>query len=166
MSKVYDFRDYDKYLALKINAGLWLVIAYLLRPYIVLIASFRMGRGGGAGDSDLAAIKQLLYPDDFSLALGIVTTLPVLLLMFGYMKRKPSAGAFIRIIWRNGLRLLGLAVGLNVFIIFVPVLTGIASRVHLAGWIQIALSLVILGYLMNSQRIRDTFADFPVAGNA
>jgi len=159
MSRLYDFRDYDKYLALKLSAGVWLVIAYLMRPYIVLIASFRMGRGGS---QDEKGIRQLLYPDDFSLMLGIVVTMPVLILMFAYMKRKPSAGTFIRALWRNGKNLLGSAAILNIVIVFVPIMTEVISRIHAAGWIQIGVSIVILGYLFTSQHVKDTFADFPV----
>ena len=45
MSKVYEFSDYDKYLSLKINFEVWLIIAYFLRPFILKISTIQMGRG-------------------------------------------------------------------------------------------------------------------------
>jgi len=37
MSKIYNFSDYDKYFSLKINFELWLIIAWFMRPVILLI---------------------------------------------------------------------------------------------------------------------------------
>ena len=82
--------------------------------------------------------------------------------MFAYMKRKPSAGVFSRTVWRNGVRFLFAAVVLNMVVAFVPVLLGISTRLYAAGWVQIAISVIILLYLFTSRRVRDTFADFPV----
>lgn len=158
MSRVYDYRDYDKHLSLKPDAGMWLVILYLMRPYIVLAASFRRGRGGG---SDASAIRDMIYPDDFVLTLGILATIPALLFIVTWAKRVPGAGDRIRWLWSNGGHLLAIAAACNIVIVFVPLLTGIISRIHLAGWVQIGLSLFIIGYLYTSRRVKDTFADFP-----
>ena len=160
MSNLYDYRDYDKNLNLKVSFGLWLVILYLLRPYILMISTIRMGPGAGTVKG-VDGLKQIIYPDDFSLTLGILATLPALLFVIAWTRRTPTAGGFVRNVWRNGVLMLSIAVLLNIVIIFVPILTGVISRIHMLGWLQIILSLIVLAYLLFSQRVKDTFADFP-----
>jgi len=161
MSKVYSYKDYDKFLCLKVSTELWLVILYLLRPYVLLVSSVRMGRGGG-GAEGVDSLKNMVYPDDFSLTLGILVTIPVLILLYGWVKRKPGAPDYVWKIWRHGAWLLITAAVLNIAIVLIPLLLGLMHHIHLAGWVQVVLSLPIIVYLYFSQRVKDTFADFPV----
>ena len=50
---------------------------------------------------------------------------------------------------------------MNVITIFVPLLTGVIHRIHWISWVQAGLSFVIIAYLRSSQRVKDTFSDFP-----
>ena len=159
MSKIYNFSDYDKYLSLKINFELWLIIAYFLRPVILKISTIQMGRG--AKSDSVSGLKDLVYPDDFGFFLAFVTMIPVVLVIFAYMKRKPDAPDYIRTLWRNCGKLLLLAAALNVVVVFVPFLFDLAYRINLIGWGQVAIAAYIIFYLMTSGRVRDTFADFP-----
>jgi len=161
MSRVYSYKDYDKLLCLKVSNGLWLVILYLLRPYPILISTRRMGRAG-RGVEGLEGLKNMVYPDDFSLTLGILATIPVLILLYGWVKRKPGAPDYVWKIWRHGAWLLITAAVLNIAIVLIPLLLGLMHHIHLAGWVQVVLSLPIIVYLYFSQRVKDTFADFPV----
>lgn len=160
MSKIYDFTDYDKYLSLKINFELWLIIAYFLRPLILEISSFQMGRG--AKSSSVSGLKDLVYPDDFGLFLAFLTTIPVFLVIFAYMKRKPEAQDYIRTLWRHGGKLLVLTAVLNVLIVFAPFILNMAHRINPMGWGQLVIAACIIVYLATSRRVKDTFADFPV----
>ena len=159
MSKIYNFSDYDKYLSLKINFELWLIIAYFLRPVILKISTIQMGRG--AKSDSVSGLKDLVYPDDFGFFLAFVTIIPVVLVIFAYMKRKPEAPDYIRTLWRYSGKLLLLAAALNVVVVFVPFLFDMAYRINLIGWGQVAIAAYIIFYLMTSRRVRDTFADFP-----
>ena len=94
MSKLYDFKDYDKYCSLKINFELWLISAYFLRRVILKISTIQMGRGAKSGS--VSGLKDLVYPDDFGFFLAFVTIIPVVLVIFAYMKRKPDAPDYIR----------------------------------------------------------------------
>ena len=160
MSKIYNFNDYDKYLSLKINFELWLIIAYFMRPLILKISTIQMGRG--AKSDSVSGLKDLVYPDDFGFFLAIVTTIPVFLVIFAYMKRKPEAPDYIRTLWRNCGKLLVLTAVLNLVVVFMPFLFDMAYRINLMGWGQVAIAACIIFYLLTSQRIKDTFADFPV----
>jgi len=159
MSKIYNFTDYDKYLSLKINFELWLIIAYFLRPLILKISTIQMGRG--AKSASVSGLKDLVYPDDFGFFLAIVTTIPVFLVIFAYMKRKPEAPDYIRTLWRNSRKLLVLTAVLNVVVVFVPFILNMAYRINLMGWGQLVIAACIIAYLVTSRRVKDTFADFP-----
>jgi hypothetical protein len=160
MSKLYDFNQYDKYLSLKVNPELWLVILYLLRPYIALVASVSIGRGG-TGAVGVERVRDILYPDNFSLVLAILTTVPALLFVYAWTRRKPGASPLVRKLWKNGAALLAIAALLNIVIVFVPLLTGIVAGIHTLGWLQVGFAAVIIVYLYSSRRVKDTLADFP-----
>ena len=159
MSKVYPFSAYDKYMSLKLDSTLWLVIVYFLRPLILEISTIQMGRGGKS--QSVSGLKDLVYPDDFGLFLGFVATIPVLLLMFAYAKRKPGASAFVRTLWRNGRSLLAAAAVMNIVVIFIPFIASITHSINTFGWVQLAVAVAIIVYLYSSRRVSDTFADFP-----
>ncbi len=80
MSRVYPFSAYDKYMSLKLDSTLWLVIVYFLRPFILKVSTIQMGRGGVKSES-VSVLKNLVYPDDFGFFLAFVASIPVLLLM-------------------------------------------------------------------------------------
>jgi len=161
MSRLYDFNQYDKYFSLKVNTELWLVILYLLRPYIVLIGTMKLGRGA-SGAVGVEGVRNILYPDNFSIVLAILATIPALLFMYAWSRRKPGAGTLAKKLWKQGANLLGAAAAMNIVIVFVPWLTGALARIHVLGWVQVGFAILIIGYLYSSRRVRDTFADFPV----
>ena len=103
---------------------------------------------------------------DFGFFLAFAATIPVLLLMFAYAKRKPGASEFVQSVWRNGRNLLIAAAGINIIIIFVPFLMNITHSITIYGWGQLAVAIAILAYLYSSRRVTDTFADFPVEDEA
>ena len=160
MSKIYNFNDYDKYFALKIDFELWLIIAYFLRPVILKISTIQMGRG--AKSASVSGLKDLVYPHDFGFFLAFLTMIPIVLVIFAYMKRKPDAPDYIRTLWRYSGKLLLLTAALNVVVVFVPFLLDLTYRINLLGWGQLAIAAYIIFYLLTSKRVRDTFADFPV----
>ena len=159
MSRVYPFSAYDKDLSLKLDLYMWLIIVYFLRPFILKISSFQIGRG--LKSESVKGLKDLVYPDDFGFFLAFIATIPVLILMFSYMKRKPEAAEYVRTIWRNGKRLLVAAAVLNIVIIFIPYIADITHSINIYGWGQLAVAAGIIAYLYSSTRVTDTFADFP-----
>ena len=159
MSKVYSFSDYDKYMSLKLDSGVWLIIAYFLRPFIMKISTIQMGRG--TKSDSVSGLKDLVYPNDFGFFIAFLATIPVILLILAYMKRKPGAPEWVRKIWRNGRTLLIVTAVLNIVIIFVPFLMDLTHRINMLGWGQLAIAAYILYYLYTQQRLKDTFADVP-----
>ncbi|MDH3830296.1 MAG: DUF2919 domain-containing protein [Gammaproteobacteria bacterium] len=159
MSKLYTFSDYDKYMSLKPNFDMWLIMVYFLRPFIMKISTIQMGRGTKSGS--VSGLKDMVYPNDFGFFIAFLATVPVILLLFSYMKRKPGASRLIRKIWHSGRALLVVTAVLNVIIIFVPFLLDLTHSINMLGWGQLAIALYIIFYLYTTQRVKDTFADFP-----
>jgi len=157
MSGVYAFSQYDKNLCLKVSPGLWFVILYLLRPFLVWFAS--LGLGGGA--QGVERLRYMIYPDNFSLVLAMLATIPVMIFIYAWSKRSPGAKPLARKLWSNGKSLLTIAAVLNIIVVFVPLLTKVVHSIAAASWLQLGIPVLIIGYLNLSQRVTDTFADFP-----
>lgn len=159
MSKLYSFNDYDKYMSLKLDFELWLIIVYFLRPFIMKVSTIQMGRG--AKSDSVSGLKDLVYPNDFGFFLAFLATIPVLLLIVVYLKRKPGASGWVRKIWHKGKQLLLTTAVLNMIIIFIPFLMDLTHKINMLGWGQLAIAAYIVFYLYTTQRVKDTFADFP-----
>ena len=159
MSKLYSFSDYDKYMSLKPGLEVWLIIAYFLRPFIMKISTIQMGRGAKSGS--VSGLKDMVYPNDFGFFIAFLATIPVLILVFAYAKRKPGASGLVRKIWHKGRMLLIVTAVLNLIIIFVPFLVDLTYRINMLGWVQLAIAVYVIFYLYSTQRVKDIFADFP-----
>ena len=159
MSKLYTFSDYDKYMSLKPNFEMWLIMVYFLRPFIMKISTIQMGRG--ARSDSVSGLKDMVYPNDFGFFIAFLATVPVIMLLVAYMKRKPGAPGWVQKLWHSGRALLVVTAVLNVIIIFVPFLLDLTHKINLLGWGQLAIALYIIFYLYTTQRVKDTFADFP-----
>jgi hypothetical protein len=159
MSKIYSFSDYDKYMSLKLDFEVWLIIVYFLRPFIMKVSTIQMGRG--TKSDSVSGLKDLVYPDDFGFFIAFLAAIPVLLLVLSYAKRKPGASGLVRKIWHNGRTLLLVTAVLNIVIIFVPFLMDLTHSINMFGWAQLAIAIYIIFYLYTKQRVIDTFADFP-----
>ena len=159
MSKLYSFSDYDKYMSLRLDLEMWLIIVYFLRPFILKVSTIQMGRG--AKSDSVSGLKDLVYPNDFGFFIAFLATIPVLILVFAYVKRKPGASGLVRKIWHNGSMLLVVTAVLNLIIIFIPFLMDLTYRINMLGWVQLAIAVYVIFYLYSTQRVKDTFADFP-----
>lgn len=159
MSKIYTFSDYDKYMSLKPDFEMWLMIVYFLRPFILKVSTIQMGRG--AKSDSVSGLKDLVYPNDFGFFVAFLATIPVLLLVFAYAKRKPGASELVRKIWHKGRMLLVTTAALNLAVIFAPFLVDLTYRINMLGWAQLVIATGIIFYLYGKQRVQDTFADFP-----
>ena len=159
MSMVYPFSAYDKHMSLKLDSNMWFIMVYFLRPFIMKISTIQMGRG--AKSDSVSGLKDLVYPNDFGFFLAFIATVPVLILIFAYAKRKPGASELIQSIWRNGRNLLVVAAVVNIVVIFIPFVMHLTHSINAYGWGQLAVAIGIIVYLYQSKRVTDTFADFP-----
>jgi len=159
MSKIYSFRDYDQYLCLKPPAEFWLIVVFFLRPFILKISTIQIGKG--AKNEAVRGLFDVVYPEDFSFFLAVIATIPIVVIVIALAKRKPGATDLVKKIWRNGVKILMFAAVLNIVIVFLPLVLGKISSIHMLGWIEMAVTALIMGYLVKSKRLKETFADFP-----
>ena len=155
MPDKYSYKDYDKYLSLKVCPELWLVIFYFMHPYLLLLSSLR------SKNPDAAALKNMIYPDEFSMVFAILATMPVLFFIYAWARRSPGGSDLVKFIWRNGSMVLTLAALLYIATVFAPLLLGAGHKIHVVGWVQLGISAVIIAYVQFSRHVRDIFADFP-----
>ena len=117
--------------------------------------------GRGLKNENVKLLKEAIYPDDFSFFIAILAALPIIPVIIAYSKRKPGASDFIKTLWRNGVNFLIATAVLNIIIIFVPLAVKPYYHINMLGWIQLAIAVGIIIFLSTSQRVKDTFADFP-----
>ncbi len=154
MTKQYPFSAYDKYLCLKPDFSIWLVLAFLLRPYVVVLLSITNRR-------DTMGLINLVYSDRLAMILAAIAAIPAIFVVYAFIKRVPDAPDKVRRIWQHGRELLLGSSFLNILVVFLPLLTGLVRGVSMIGWAQFGVSVYIIYYLFTERRVRDTFADFP-----
>lgn len=153
MAIKYPASAYDDDLCLKISLGTWLVILFLLRPYVILALSL-------ANKADRTGLVYLFYPAASGLPLAALAALPVVLLLVAWVKRKPGARASVRWIWRHGKAFLLASTLFNMGVALQPLLRE-ENKPGMAGWIQLAVCMAVAIYLLTSERVKDTFKDSP-----
>jgi len=155
MPEKYPLTSYDKYLCLKLNDTLWLILLFLLRPYVITVFSL-------SNRQDRTGIINIFYPDHIAMWWGLLVGAPAAFIIYAWLKKKPDAHPFIKVIWKKGRVLLAGSAILNALIVLTPLLTGPANQITVAGWTQFVISLGIVLVLGASRYIRDCFNDFPV----
>jgi hypothetical protein len=154
MKQQYPFSAYDRYLCLRLTTGAWVVMAYLLRPYVIMTLSL-------ANRQDRWGLINLMYQDRLAMALSAMAAVPVFFVIYAFVKRKPGVTGMARNIWHKGYALIMISLLLNIIIVFVPMLTGKSESVSHAGMMQLAITVFMIVYIVTSQRVRDAFADYP-----
>ena len=154
MANKYSINNYDKYICLKINGMLWLIILFLLRPYLVTIISL-------VNRKDKTGLINMIYSDKMILWWGLLASVPVILVIYAWSNKKPDASSFVKMLWHRGRELLAAAAIFNVAVVFIPFWMGVTNRVQTIGWIQLTICLGIVAILYSSSYVRDCFSEFP-----
>lgn len=148
----YTPTDYDGNFALKLNLPAWLIIAFIMRPFLVFIASV-------SDRTNHFGLLNIIYSDHIWALLSAFASIPTIVLLIAWINRGPHAGLRIRRIWNQGRELLTVSLLLNIVAYVTPLLLD-AKVSHIAK-LQIGLCSVFLLILWRSTRIHDTFSDFP-----
>ena len=156
MKPLYSIGDYDKQLTLKIGQNLWLILLFLLSPYIVIMLSL-------SNRKNAMELINSIYPDRLDMALAAVVAIPVGFVIYALLTKKPTSTDFVRRIWRNGRKILIFSAALKIIFIFSPSLLETERKFEIISWIHVALSVITLAYLLLTQRVKDVFKDFPQA---
>jgi hypothetical protein len=150
----FTVKDFDRYDCLKPPWLLYLVLAYLLRGYLIFIFSV-------ANLSDKTAILTSIYPQPESLYFSLLAGLPALLFMLIIAGRTPEAPRWLKIGWHYGKQCLTFAIAVNLFI----ELFGYFSLEQTSSkplLIHLFCSLLGVLFVIKSTRLKLALADFPV----
>lgn len=151
----YPASAYDDQLVLRPPLGVWVTLAFVLRPIIVLVASV-------TNKADRVGLLNLVYPDRQWAVAHALAALPAIAVAIAYTRRDAKAPAAIRWLWRHGRTLLTTSLAFNVLLLVYPVLTE-HSRFATSALIQSTVCALLAYYLFRSTRVADSFADFPSA---
>lgn len=151
----YPASAYDDQFILRPPVGMWVTIAFLLRPVVVLVASV-------TNKADRVGLLNVVYPDRQWAVAHLIAALPGLAVALAYTRRAPNASTTVRWIWRHGRALLLTSLGLSVVFLAFPVLTAHA-RLGTSALIQASACGLLAYYLVRSPRVGDAFRDFPEA---
>lgn len=154
MSKSYSIASYDKHLSLKVNGVMWLIFAFLLRPYVVGLMSV-------ANRRDSTQLINMVYSDHLSMSLSAFSGIPVLVLIYAWMRRSPGASLFVKKVWANGAVIASSSAILNAAVILSPIWFDAMRKISVYGWGQLLICVVIVFAVYTNQYIKDCFADFP-----
>ncbi len=154
MTEKYAIESYDKHLCLRMNDTLWVILLFLLRPYLVTIISL-------VNRTDRTGLIDMVYSDKLVLWWAFLAGIPAVFVVYAWNRRRPGASMFARKVWRRGRELLAVSALCNIAVVFMPLWLGLAHHIDKVGWVQFAISLAIAVTLYSSPYIKDCFADFP-----
>lgn len=153
MRNDYPPEAYDANFCLRPSIAMWAAIAFLCRPYVVMIMSW-------ANRHDRMQLIELIYSDRAAFALAALGAIPTLLLIIAYVQRRPSGGQTARRVWRHGRALLISSALINMAAALYHLLNRSVDVSNL-DMAQLFVSVLIVYYAVTSQRVKDTFNDFP-----
>lgn len=150
----YPLHYYDAHLALKPSFGLYLVLGYLLKSWLILIATL-------ASRGDEAGLLLQWYSQQQHFVYQALSGLPALLLCIATFRRQPNAHPILRWLWQHGYQLLWLTGILQCLLLVQHI--SIAWRQ--LGWPVLIEAVVLCWlalYLYKNRFLRDLFASYPI----
>ena len=155
----YSPEDYDKFFCLKPSFGLYLALIFGIKDFLLVIlpafASFK------SNSTSLDYLAGLVQPEMF------IADLMVIVVWLALFKRNPDSKVVWKNIWSKGRLMLVVAFGVHVAILLVEQLYAFNA---VANWQRaldlklvylLIINLIFIANLSTSQRIKDTFADWP-----
>ena len=142
-------------MCLSLGTVAWVVILFLMRPYVVLLVSV-------TNRSNRMEFIDLVYPDRLWLAIDTVAAIPAVILAVVTFLRRPNAADSVKAIWKRGRTLLLGSAALNGVVAAAALALANSHNVSIVSPILLCLSAWSFWYLLVSKRMRDVFGDFPV----
>ena len=144
----YDFECYDKHSCLKPSLALVIATVFSCREFLLPLVPLAGALSGSSNDMNF------LFAEHRSMVL--LAQFPALLVFYAMIRRVPAGNAVARWIWKRGRLFLA---------------ASLLADLCLAVWFgegagllaRLALNAGIALYVLRSERVKDSFADFPVA---
>jgi len=155
MSKLYAPSSYDHFFCLKPPVMMWIAVLYLSRALTLPIA-MAIGSFSGVNDAAIHMARGLWSANT------LLPSLIAALVLLAAFRRTPKASSLVRWIWARGRVLLAAAAAIDLALSLVaPLRVGEIDDRTILALIAALVDGYFLIYILASQRIRDTFAEFP-----
>lgn len=149
----YSIKDFDKNNCLKLFIGFYLLLAFLLRGYVVGVLSLSNLR-------DKLSLIQWFYPESSLFYLSLVSGIPGLLLLLLMFSRKPTASAWVKSLWPKFLLLSSMVIIIDLsFYWGLYLVNDLGKSSWLIAQTLIAISLVLMCKL--NARAKINLSEFP-----
>lgn len=146
-------KHFDNFDCLKLAPGIYLILVFILRAYIIWIMSVTNMR-------DHVSIIQWIYPQTALFVLNLVSGVIGLFIVVILSLRRPNASTWVRSCWQKCKILLIVAL---VFDLAVAVLGYAIWQLQSISWLVIHSLLVVSAvvYILRSKRFRINLTEFP-----
>lgn len=148
-------KDFDNFDCLKLAPGIYLILLFVLRAYIIWIMSVTNMR-------DHVGIIQWIYPQTSLFYLNLVSGIIGLFIVLILSLRRPNAATWVRNYWHKCKTLL---IGALAFDLLIGVLGYFIWQLQSLSWLIVHCSLVMTAifYILRSKRFTINLAEFPEA---
>lgn len=146
-------KDFDNFDCLKLAPGIYLILLFVLRAYIVWIMSVTNMR-------DHVGIIQWIFPQTSLFYLNLASGVIGLYIVFVLSLRRPNAANWVRASWQKCHVLLVVAL---IFDLLVTVLGYFVWHLQSITWLLAHGGIVVIAiaYIMHSKRFAINLAEFP-----
>jgi hypothetical protein len=156
---LYTPDDYNQHGVLHVPFFLALTSLYLLKHWF--IALFSVMKITSDAKSMIGSLVLFLPSAEHSSSLLLYACLPAILVTFSMARRNPkNRSTFLRWVWQRGrlflLSSLLLEIGLLIFYIMLGI-----KKLDEVLLMFLYIDVILMIYLIRSQRVRDVFAEFP-----
>lgn len=145
--------DFDNFDCLKVSKGIYLLLFFILRGYVVWIMSV-------TNMNDRVGIIKWIYPEPSLFYLSLFSGLFGIFVLLILSLRRPDASKWVEYCWAN---IRGILVFAMVFDLAVNLLGLIIWQQHSLSWLCVNLTLVAAFslFLFRSKRIKINISEFP-----
>jgi len=149
----YSPNDFDNFDCLKISKGIYLIVLFVLRGYLVWLMSV-------TNMNDRVGVIQWIYPDPKIFYLSLFSGVVGLFVLLVLSLRRPEASKWVRVSWLNIREVLLAAM---LFDLFINVLAIAFWQINLSSWLIFNVIVVFScsTFLFTSKRVAININEFP-----
>lgn len=149
----YTINDFDNFDCLKLSKGIYLLLLFILRGYVVWLISV-------ANMKDHTSFLALVFPDTSLFYLSLFSGSIGLLVLLLISLRRPNAAPWVQALWPHSKYLFIAALMFDFFVTLYAYYIELFSSYY---WLLAQLSCVLLFifYCLSSKRLRINLNEFP-----
>jgi len=149
----YSISDFDKYDCLKLSKGIYLLLLFVLRGYIIWLISV-------TNMQDRISTIQMIFPQTSMFYLSLLSGAIGLFLILVIALRKPEAARWVKICWQHCRKFLVFAISFDLIISFIGCFYWQIISLNLL-LIYVVIAITFIGFLYRSQKVSLNISEFP-----